>query len=207
MKIIILLLTIILCASCARPQTKRETLRDPSFSSPSPSPSPTPEASPSPAPFEEPAAQRVRLSRAATPLLDKSESRINNINLAAEKINSYILAPFEVFSFNNSVGARTEEKGYEKAATIINGEKEYDYGGGVCQLATTVFQAADAAGLKIIERHNHNKDIGYAESGQDAAVNYDTLDMKFQNTMNFSIMIAVLVGENEVIAEIYRTNY
>ncbi len=206
MKIIILLLTTLLFTSCARPQTKREILQSPSVSSPSPTPSPSPEASPE-APFEEPATQRVRLSRAATPLLDKSENRINNINLAAEKINGYILAPYEVFSFNNCVGARTEEKGYEKAATIINGEKEYDYGGGVCQLATTVFQAADGAGLKIIERHNHNKDIGYAEPGQDAAVNYETLDMKFQNTMNFSVMVAVLVGENEIIAEIYRMNY
>lgn len=203
MKIIILLLTIIFFTSCSGPKTKREITKDPS--SPSPTPAPT-EPSPS-APFEEPATQRVRLSRASTPLLDKSESRINNIKLAAEKINGYILAPYETFSFNNCVGARTEEKGYEKAATIINGEKEYDYGGGVCQLATTVFQAADALGFNIIERHNHNKDIGYARSGQDAAVNYETLDMKFQNTMNFSVMIAVLVGENEVIAEIYRSNY
>ncbi|MBQ4515486.1 MAG: VanW family protein, partial [Clostridia bacterium] len=172
---------------------------------PTPSPeitdvSPTDEPTPTPE-------NRTRISRAVTTLLDKSENRLKNIRLAAKSINAYVLKPGEVFSFNKIVGKRSAERGYLPAATIIDGEKKEDFGGGVCQLASTLYQAAESANLEIIERHNHQKDVGYTAPGTDAAVNYGTLDMKFKNSTDSQVMIAVLIGENSVIAEIFKMNY
>ena len=170
---------------------------------PSPEPTQTPAEEPDP---QTPPPKESLLARASTPLLDQGEGRISNIKLAAGEVSGLIIAPGETFSFNEVVGIRSAEKGYEKAPSIVKGKKEMEYGGGVCQLATTIYQAADQAGLEIIERHNHQKDIGYAEKGSDAAVNYGTLDMKFKNNSDFPIKIAVLVGENTVNAEIYQIN-
>ncbi len=206
MKFIIIVTMCFLLSACTQnPTTPTPTDTARETSSPAPSPDVTaapPTAEPTPTPEA-----RTRISRATTTLLDKSENRLKNIRLAAKSINAYILKPGEVFSFNQIVGKRTEERGYLPAATIINGEKKEDYGGGVCQLASTVYQAAEGAGLEIIERHNHQKDVGYTAPGTDAAVNYGTLDMKFKNSTESSVMIAVLIGENSVIAEIFKMNY
>lgn len=177
-------------------------------STPTPMPTTTPTQTPEPTP--EPTQippERTLIAKASTPLVDKGEARLANIRRAAKEISAMILAPGEVFSFNAVVGARTASTGYEKAPAIVEGEKQMEYGGGVCQLATTICQAADKAGLAILERHNHQKEVAYAAQGTDAAVNYGTLDMKFKNTSNHSVMIAILVGKNTVNAEIYRMNY
>ncbi|MBR5156191.1 MAG: VanW family protein [Clostridia bacterium] len=206
MKLIIIVTMCFLLCSCSRnPNAPEQTNSAKESFSPSPAADitaapPTPEPTPTPE-------SRTRISKAATTLLDKSENRLKNIRLAAKSINAYILKPGEIFSFNQIVGKRTEERGYLPAATIIEGEKKDDFGGGVCQLASTVYQAAENAGLEIIERHNHQKDVGYTAPGTDAAVNYGTLDMKFKNSTDSSLMIAVLVGENSVIAEIFKMNY
>ncbi len=180
----------------------------------SPTPVPTPEPTqestpaptqePTPAPTKKPKPKQELLGKSSTKLLDKSETRLHNIHIAISEINGYTLAPGETFSFNSVVGKRNEAKGYEKATVIVEGEKEKDYGGGVCQVSSTIFQAAQKAGLKIVERHNHQKDVGYAEKGEDAAVNYGTLDFKFYNNTNRKIKIAVSSGKNYVTAEIYK---
>ncbi len=222
-KIILLLIFILLLSGCEKnsgvpssplPDTpSASAAASPSVSAapvltPSPKPTQTPAEEPdpqTPQPTEPPPKESL-LARASTPLLDQGEGRISNIKLAAGEVSGLIIAPGETFSFNEVVGIRSAEKGYEKAPSIVKGKKEMEYGGGVCQLATTIYQAADQAGLEIIERHNHQKDIGYAEKGSDAAVNYGTLDMKFKNNSDFPIKIAVLVGENTVNAEIYQIN-
>lgn len=167
-----------------------------------PTPEPTPD--PTPAPTKKPKPKQELLGKSSTKLLDKSETRLNNIHIAISEINGYTLAPGETFSFNSVVGKRDEAKGYEKATVIVEGEKEKDYGGGVCQVSSTIFQAAQKAGLKIVERHSHQKDVGYAEKGEDAAVNYGTLDFKFYNNTNRKIKIVVSSGKNYVTAEIYK---
>ena len=177
-----------------------------SSAEPSAEPSPEPTEMPTPEPTEAPP-QKKLIGKASTPLLDKDENRLKNIHRAAEQISGITIDAGETFSFNAIVGERSAETGYEIAPVILYGEKKNDYGGGVCQLATTIFQAAEDAGLKITERHNHQKDIGYAEHGRDAAVNYGSLDMKFVNNTDFPILIALLIGKNTVNAEIYRVNY
>ncbi len=173
---------------------------------PTQEPIPSPTETPTQEPTEEPP-QKILIGKASTPLLDKGRNRIKNIRLAAEQISGTTIAAGETFSFNRIVGDRSEDTGYKPAPVIVNGERQIDYGGGVCQLATTIMQAANTAELKITERHDHQKEVEYAEQGNDAAVNYDTLDMKFVNNTEHAIRIIISLGNNTVTAEIYRVNY
>ncbi len=146
--------------------------------------------------------EKTIISEAKTELLDKTESRIENIRLAAMAIDGKEIGPNEIFSFNDTVGERTEARGFEKAPVIVYEEKEYDFGGGVCQVSSTLYQAAKGAGLEIIERHEHKKEVGYIKKGEDAAVDYDTLDLKFVNNTYKPISICAGVYENEVLVQI-----
>jgi len=107
--------------------------------------------------------------------------RIQNLRLAAALLDETLIAPGATFSFNDTVGPRTEERGFRAAPIIIGNEYEDGIGGGVSQVATTVFNAAWEAGLKITERNAHALYISRYEAGRDATVNYPTLDLKFVN--------------------------
>jgi len=148
------------------------------------------------------------IGKSTTPLLDKSESRLNNIYLASKKIDRKVINPGEEFSFNAVVGKRTEAKGYEEAPIIIKTEdgpkKDYDIGGGICQISTTMYNAVEEAGLKITERHIHSKDIGYVERGKDATVSYGTMDFKFVNTRKNPIVIRIIRGKNTLTVKLYE---
>ena len=80
------------------------------------------------------------VAQASTPLVDKSENRMGNVALAVEAIDGTKVAPGQEFSFNDTVGARTTQKGYDEAAIFVDDEKVDEIGGGVCQVATTIFQ-------------------------------------------------------------------
>lgn len=157
------------------------------------------------APQEEaPAEEPQLLASAETKLLDRADARLHNLKLAAAQINEIIIRPGKEFSFNQIVGPRTAEAGYRRATVIVKEEKKQDYGGGVCQISSTVYQAAKAAGLSIQERHSHHKDVGYASQGSDAAVNYDSLDMRFINNTKKDIQVFVSVGRSSVVSKIYQ---
>ncbi len=148
------------------------------------------------------------IGKSTTPLLDKSESRLNNIYIASEKIDKTVVNPGEEFSFNAVVGKRTKAKGYEEAPIIIktkNGPvKGYDIGGGICQISTTLYNAVEEAGLKVTERHEHSKDVGYVEKGEDATVSYGTADFKFVNTRKYPVVIRVHRGKKTITVELYE---
>ncbi|MDD2511104.1 MAG: VanW family protein [Syntrophomonas sp.] len=115
--------------------------------------------------------------------------RYNNISLACSGVNNSVLWPGQDFSFNETVGPRTPERGYMPAPVFLMGASELDYGGGVCQVSTTVFNAAEKAGLKIIERHLHTRAVHYVPEGKDAAVSYGDLDLKFSNSTDNPLII------------------
>ena len=92
-----------------------------------------------------------------------------------------LIAPGATFSFNGTTGARTAAKGFLEAPVIINGELATGLGGGVCQVSTTVFNAAYEAGLRITARTNHALYISHYPLGRDATVNYPDTDLKFVN--------------------------
>jgi len=139
----------------------------------------------------------VEIANFNTPLLDKQPSRIKNIQLALSSINGYILNPNEEFSFNKVVGNRTQERGYVVAPAIIKKDDDYEMGyevgGGVCQISTTLYNAALNCGLKITERHEHSKPIPYVEEGKDATVSYGAVDLRFVNNRSHPIKLSAYI--------------
>ena len=115
--------------------------------------------------------------------------RSNNIEIATKVINGTIVMPGETFSFNDIVGPRTVERGYQEAGTYVGNKVEPGIGGGICQVSTTLYRAAMKANLRSVERTNHSMVVGYAQPGLDATVSYGYLDYKFKNTYDFPIYI------------------
>jgi vancomycin resistance protein YoaR len=110
-----------------------------------------------------------------------STDRIHNLQLAVSLLDGTLVAPGGTFSLNDAVGPRTPERGFRIAPVIVGSEYDEDYGGGTSQVATTVFNAAWEAGLKIAERNPHALYISRYPLGRDATVNYPNLDLKFVN--------------------------
>lgn len=128
-----------------------------------------------------------------------NKDRNTNISLASEALDGLIIKPGEEFSFNNTTGNRTEEKGYRPAGAYVNGVLSEEPGGGVCQVSSTLYNAVIFAGLTTTERHAHSYEPTYVTPGEDAMVSYDGYagpDMKFVNTCDTAIAIrAVLTGQ------------
>lgn len=116
-------------------------------------------------------------------------NRSANIKLSARKVNGHILYPGQIFSFNQIVGPREKAHGFKEALEIMDGEFVPGVGGGVCQVSSTLYNAALLANLKIVERHNHSRPLGYVGLGRDATVAYDILDFRFANNTKSPIMI------------------
>jgi vancomycin resistance protein YoaR len=131
-----------------------------------------------------------------------SPARYQNISVALKSINNTLVWPGEVFSFNEATGPRTPERGYLPAPIIINGGFDVGYGGGVCQVSSTVYNAALLAKLPIIERHAHTKPVHYVPEGKDATVNYGYLDMKFMNNRNGPLIIKTTLQNGRIYVEI-----
>jgi vancomycin resistance protein YoaR len=129
--------------------------------------------------------------------------RITNLRLAISLLNGALVAPGATFSFNDRVGERTIERGFRPAPVIIKDEYEEDVGGGVSQVATTVFNAAWEAGLKIAERAPHSLYISRYQTGRDATVNYPDLDLKFVNDTPKWILVAGSAGDAGITVSIY----
>lgn len=118
-----------------------------------------------------------------------NKNRSHNIMLASRAINNYVVLPGEVFSFNKVVGKRTKEKGYLQAPVIVRGELSEGIGGGICQVSSTLFNAVDKAGLHVIKRYSHSRDVAYVPPGRDATVSWYGPDFVFQNKYAYPIMI------------------
>ena len=116
-----------------------------------------------------------------------NQNRNTNVRLAAEAINGTVIKPGQEFSFNGTVGQRTEAKGYKGAAAYNNGEVVQEIGGGVCQVSTTLYNAVFKAGLKISSRRSHTFEPSYVTPGRDATVSWDQPDFKFINNSSTAI--------------------
>ena len=122
-------------------------------------------------------------------------NRLDNVRLGSSLLNNSLIAPGKIFSVNETTGERTAAKGFKMAPTIINGKLEDSVGGGMCQVSTTVFNAAFEAGLQIVERHNHELYISHYPLGRDATVSYGSYDLKFRNdTPNWILMKTDFTG-------------
>jgi len=125
------------------------------------------------------------------------QSRIFNITLATSKLNGILVAPNEIFSFDNALGDVSKFTGYQEAYIIQNGRTILGDGGGVCQVSTTFFRAILHAGLPIVERHAHDYRVGYYEEdsppGFDATVYVPSVDLKFKNDTGHYILIQTYI--------------
>jgi vancomycin resistance protein YoaR len=130
------------------------------------------------------------------------EGRTKNIQISADAINQYVLGPGDQFSFNKVVGERTKERGYEEALEIVNKEFVLGIGGGICQTSSTLFNAIDAAGLEVVHRYTHSRDVGYVASGRDATVSWGGPDFVFENSLDHPVMIKAEVNQGELVVNV-----
>jgi vancomycin resistance protein YoaR len=132
-------------------------------------------------------------------------NRIHNVQLVAHLIDEKLIAPGETFSFNKTTGERNAAKGFLEAPVIVNGELTTGLGGGVCQVSTTVFNAAFEAGLEITARTNHALYISHYPQGRDATVDYPNVDLKFVNDTANWLLLRTFVGSSSLTVGLYGT--
>lgn len=138
-----------------------------------------------------------------TSFTQSTKERKTNIKLASEKLNGVFLDVGYEFSFNATVGTRTEKNGYKKAKIIVNGKFVDGIGGGVCQVSTTLYNAVLLAGLDVTEYHPHSLPVSYVAPSFDAMVNSGYADLKFVNTTNFPVIIKSTSTEQSIKISIY----
>jgi vancomycin resistance protein YoaR len=127
-----------------------------------------------------------------------SSTRIHNIKTAAKKFNGLVLKPEEEFSFTTILGEVDETTGYKEELVIKKNQTVPEYGGGICQVSTTMFRAALNSGTKITERHNHSYPVHYYNPpGTDATVYVPQPDLKFKNNTNEYLLIQTEINEEE----------
>lgn len=132
-----------------------------------------------------------------------NDDRNKNIKLACEKINGTIVKPGQEFSFNKTVGERTEEKGYLYAPAYLEGQVVEELGGGVCQVSTTLYNAVFGAGLTTTYRKSHTFEPAYITPGLDATVSFNGPDYKFINNSDYSVGIRATYAKRKVKVEIF----
>lgn len=125
----------------------------------------------------------------ATSKVGGTANRKTNVKLSAAACNGVILLPGEIFSYNNTTGSRSADKGYLPAPTYNNGASVDDVGGGICQTSSTIYYALLHTTLEVVERQNHSYATGYVPDGMDATVFYGSLDFRFQNNTNYPVKV------------------
>ncbi len=131
-----------------------------------------------------------------------TSARISNVSLAADTINGTILLPGETFSYNDVVGERTAERGYQKAPAYSAGETVQELGGGICQVSSTLYMATLLSNLEIVEHHNHTYISDYIGLGMDATVSWGSPDYQFKNDTDYPIKIEAYYSGGQVTCKI-----
>ena len=144
----------------------------------------------------------------STPIKSDDKNRLANIKITCSRINETVVKSGKEFSFCNVVGQPSSSDGYKPADAFgKDGKTIKAIGGGNCQVSTTIYNAAlGVDGLKITERHEHDRDVAYIQDGKDATVAYDYLDLKFKNNNDFDIKLYSFVSDNKVTVKIFRVS-
>ncbi|WP_080838232.1 VanW family protein [Cohnella massiliensis] len=136
----------------------------------------------------------------------RNKNRSHNIGLASKAINNTVVFPGETFSFNRAVGIRTISRGYLPAPIIVRGELSEGIGGGICQVSSTLFNAIDRAGLTIVKRYSHSRNVPYVPPGRDATVSWGGPDFVFLNPYNQPVLIRTFTGGGRVFVTVYSSD-
>lgn len=149
------------------------------------------------------------ISEFTTKIMERSElkelnlHRIDNMRQAASVLDGIILKPGQIFSLRKALGNPNSGAAYKTGPTLIKGKLTFTAGGGLCQVSTTLFNAALTAGLKIVEKHNHSVDIWQEKRmidlGRDAVFAYYLRDLKFQNNLSFPIVLKASVDSERML--------
>lgn len=146
---------------------------------------------------------RVLISGFCTVLEKSTTEERNNINLAASTVSGKTINTGEVFSQNKTVGPYTKDKGYQEGSGYVGDNIVKSMGGGVCKVATTLYNTAVLSDLEIVERYNHSMPVPYVPYGQDAAVAFGYKDLKFKNNTDSPILVWAQLVDNKLYMAFY----
>lgn len=133
-----------------------------------------------------------------------NKDRTTNLKIASKKINGTIIQPGETFDFNKVVGSRTSSKGYKKAHVFTGGDGvAMGLAGGICQVASTTFNAALLANVQIVERHQHSQRVSYVPLGRDAAISGNVQNFKWKNNTKYAIKVGMTVKGGKITCTFY----
>jgi vancomycin resistance protein YoaR len=132
--------------------------------------------------------------------------RVNNIHVLGDALDGKLVAPSSSFSFNGAVGERTAAKGYKEANAIVKGKLVPQLGGGICQVATTMFNAVFMSGFPVIERENHSFYISHYPTGRDATVSWGGPDLRWKNPTTHWVLVAVSYTSDSITVSLYGTS-
>jgi vancomycin resistance protein YoaR len=143
------------------------------------------------------ASHTTRYSRAGA-----YRGRGHNVEVAASRLHAAVIAPGGVLSFNERVGARTRAEGFRKAPVIVGGELVDGLGGGVCQVASTLYVSALYAGFEIVEHRPHSRPSTYVPMGMDATVVWPDVDLKIRNPFEFPVVVFAQAVDGELVVDL-----
>lgn len=146
------------------------------------------------------------ISSFSTKIYNKENSRQHNVSLTCSALNGTIIPNGSIFSFCNTLGPATPNQGYQKADVFDkDGNKVQGFGGGKCQVSTTLYNAVlKVPSLVITERHPHSNKVPYIQPGKDAAVSYGSYDLKFRNDSGFNIKIKAENNADNILITLYK---
>ncbi|WP_308636627.1 VanW family protein [Paenibacillus silvisoli] len=133
------------------------------------------------------------------------EGRAYNVTVTAKTLNDWDLAPGEVFDYSKIISLTNEKYGFREAPVILNGEFVPGIGGGICQVSSTLYNAALLAGLDMVERRNHSLPVAYLPLGRDATFADDAINFRFKNTTGKHIIIRTAVKDRELTVKLFGT--
>lgn len=144
-----------------------------------------------------------RMAAYVTDLKDRTEAQRINILRAGKMINGRILQPNEVFSFNDTAGPYTEERGFRPERSFRGQGVVNTPGGGVCQVASTLYNSVKKSGLEILERVPHSQAVSSVPRGLDATLAFGVADLKFRNNHPYPIQILARNLHDQLLIEIW----
>jgi vancomycin resistance protein YoaR len=147
-----------------------------------------------------------RISTFSTGFGSDNKPRVNNIDTLAKAIDGSLVAPGATWSLNGTVGERTAAKGYLEANAIVGGKLVPQLGGGICQVASTAFNAIFFSGEPVVERQNHSFYISHYPKGRDATVTWGGPDLRFRNDTSNWILIKTAADSTSVTVSLYGTS-
>lgn len=151
--------------------------------------------------------KNTEISSFSTKFNPKLVDRTVNLKISTDILNGTIIYPEKVFSLDNKLGDRTEQKGYRYAIIFSGGKTEKGLAGGICQTTTTLYNAALFANLQIVERHKHGQPVSYINKGRDATIYRNVYDLKIKNNTQYPIYIKSFVDKTKGILTVKIYGY